>query len=429
MSLAAGDDKHFFFVLPQCADNGIQYGALKDDLTPYPSFVALSTAANILGLSEYLGEYKIKGNAVAQCFSTPNGNVLVAWSDKATEITIPTDKHLVRMANILGDETRIAAKDGVLKVKVGPDAVYLIGVGDQIKQGLSGKPIPMGKLPTNKPSRIVVVGHSDLHVQKLKNCYMLDTESMRRFTYDVEVYNFRQDRPVDGNIGITAPTGWRVEEPRRSVHLDPMGREALTFKIAPAAIGLADVKVVVNAHFGREHVRPAVSHFQTNPAVLTPIRRQSLGIFDASRWQPSIDAGGTVTVTTTSPKTLRFEVSYRERGDHWAYPVFQFPSALDISQFDGIAFDLNANVDDMYTYVRMVLTKPNGAKYLTGTSAFKDKRRVVFLFKDMKLMEWQTRDPEHNLGQKIASMALGCNTAGTNVVFDVDNPELVKLGK
>jgi hypothetical protein len=258
---------------------------------------------------------------------------------------------------------------------------------------------------------------------------MLDAESMHQFMYNVEVYNFRQDKPVDGRVEVTAPAGWHVDEPTRSVHLDPMGRQALSFKIAPTAIGLADVKVVVNAHFGREHVWPAVSHFQTNPAALTPIRCQPLDILDASKWQPAIDPGGTVTVTATGPKSLRFEVNYRERGNHWAYPRFVFPNTIDISQFDGIAFNLNANVDDMQTYVRMMLIKPNGAHYLTGTSAFKDKRRVVFLFKDMKSMEWQVSDPEHKLGQKIASIELGCNTAGTNVVFDAENLELVKFDK
>ncbi|MDI6784730.1 MAG: hypothetical protein QME64_11640, partial [bacterium] len=98
MSLVAGVQKTFYFVLPDYLENGNQFGALHPDLTPYPGFIALSACANILGEAEYLGEYKFERKGVtAQVFKTKTALILTIWSELETELSIPTKKNIKKV--------------------------------------------------------------------------------------------------------------------------------------------------------------------------------------------------------------------------------------------------------------------------------------------------------------------------------------------
>ncbi len=276
MSLAAGTDRTFFFVLPDYVEGVTQWGALHPDLTPYPSFVALSAATNIIGQSTYKGEYKAGGAAVAQLFATPKGNVLVAWSDTESEISVPTDRQTVRVANIFGDERSVAAKNGAVRVKVGPDAVYLLDIGKTIEKSATGSPRPLGKLPRLKPSRVVVVGHAELPALKEADACKITEQTA--FDYPVEVYNFSDKDSVEGSIEVTAPDGWKVYNPKREVSLEPMGRQVIAFRVRPGAPSAGSFKLTVRGEFGGEQVAPCVSLFSYDLAVIEPVRRERLDL-------------------------------------------------------------------------------------------------------------------------------------------------------
>jgi len=425
LSLAAGNEKHFFFVLPDYLENGVQFGALRPDLTPYPSFLALSAAANLVGVSEYLGEYPA-APAQAHLFGTPRGTVLVAWADQEVTLTIPTDQPQVALADIFGAQRALPASSGAVKVKVGPEAIYLVGVGEKVKQALRPAQFLAPWAGRRRPSRVVVSGHADLPTDKRANCYLLATAG-EPFPYTVEVYNFHEQEAAAGTLELQLPAGWKVDRVPGPVQVAPMGRKTVTFQLTPARSHYRQRPVVVHPHFPGEEAGLAVSYFQFDPAALVPVRRQGLDWLGAERWRPEAAPGGTVTVTA-EPGSLRFEARFSGPGDRWAYPVLTLDPPVDMSGYDGIAFDLEAEADDPASQVRLLLVEPGGAHYLAGTPVRAGKRRVVLPFDDFKHLDFLGADPNETLDRdRIGRLKLGCNTPQDRLAFRVGGFELVKF--
>lgn len=429
MSLVAGNDKHFFFVLPNYLENGVQFGALKPDLTPYPSFIALSAAANILGDAKHKGEYKtgVKG-VVAHVFSTAKGNVIAVWADKEQKINIATEKESISVLNIFGARNAIYANEGQISVTVGPEAVYLMDVGQIDVKNITGKPVPMGIIPKLAPSKIVMVGHTDLKINKPGNCYIIGSTAEKGFIYDVEVYNFNDKTSTNGKIKVMAPKGWIVENPIRSVKLEPMGRNILSFKVVPGAFSLDAVKMSVSADFIDTKISPSVSYFRFDAQSLTPVRVFPLDWLKPEKWQQSVSPNGTVAITKSGDGGLVFNVKFEGVGDRWAYPALMFDHNANFSGYDGIAFNLKTNLDDSGTNIGLMLVEDNGAHYMGSAKAVTTRNRVGFLFKDITPLSFMFVDPNGKLDlDKIAGVKFGCNSAKDNIDIDFENPELVKF--
>ncbi len=260
MSLAAGSDRHFFFVLPDYLEEGLQFGLLKPDITPYPGFVALSAAANILGQAEYLGEYKIaqSPNVAAYGFATPRGVVLSIWAEQEAEVSLPISKPSVIVADIFGDETNVPTVGGNASLKVGSDVTYVFMPGNAKSYEFTGNPRPAGRIAANKPSRAVVVGYCNLPIDKAADAYRLSDAS--GFKYTVEVYNFDEHTPMSGQVEVAVPDGWRIDRSEEKVALDPMERRVLTFDVVPQ-IGAGAQVISVSASIGERRIPSSVSTF------------------------------------------------------------------------------------------------------------------------------------------------------------------------
>ncbi|MHB1459990.1 MAG: glycoside hydrolase 5 family protein [Armatimonadota bacterium] len=431
MSLVAGNDKHFFFVLPDYLENGVQFGVLKPDLSPYPGFVALSTAANMLASVEYKGEYRLKvAKSSAHLFSTPSGNMLVAWSEKPTTVTIPTEKAGITVTDIFGSEHRLAAGNGSVSVKIGPEAVYILGIGKKIVPSLVGKVIPRGKLPKLNPSKIVVVGHSNMGNNKGNDCYVIQNAYAKSFVYTVEAYNFNDKSASSGSITVSVPSGWRVDQPTRKLKLAAMGRQELQFTIQPSEPQLGLFDVTVKPQFGKPQAEAAVSHYMYDVAQLQPVKRRPMGLIDAKVWQKAIGEGGVVDVSLTPDGWLQIDSRFTGNSDRWSYPFVKFEPAQDYSEFDGISFDLDSSFEDEKSQIQIMLVKKNGAHYIHSIPKGKGKRKVVVLFKNMNLLAFMPNDPEHKLTlNSIFEIKLGCNTTADRLTFSVSNMQLVKYPK
>ncbi|HEX2948580.1 MAG TPA: hypothetical protein VHV83_03275, partial [Armatimonadota bacterium] len=291
-ALAAGNEKAFFFILPQYYERTVQFGSLRMDLTPNPGFVALSAAANIIGQSTYLGQYKVENDAVSvYAFSTPRGNVLVAWANTAATLNIPTEKGTMTLANIFGAEETISAQNGRIDVKVGPDAVYLIDAGNALSKNLI---TPKAVKPAKRqaaPSHIVLVGHDDrsLGTNRSQDAYVINNVGadgkLSVFTYQVDAYNFSA-QAVRGSIHVQVPHGWKTSETTVALTLQPMGREVHSFTVTPdVSAGIVMGKIAVTGTFGKERVILSESFFVLDPTLVTPLKKKELAWADPSLWQ------------------------------------------------------------------------------------------------------------------------------------------------
>ncbi|MBM3499080.1 MAG: hypothetical protein FJX74_10470, partial [Armatimonadetes bacterium] len=128
ISLAAGVDKHFFFVLPFYPERGVQFGALHKDGAPRPGLLAIATAARVLGEGRYLGRLAVEPPSVqAYAFDSGTGPVVVLWADEPVEARLSTDLRSVQVVDVVGRERQVRTEGGALTLAVGPSAQYVVG--------------------------------------------------------------------------------------------------------------------------------------------------------------------------------------------------------------------------------------------------------------------------------------------------------------
>ncbi len=429
MSLVAGNAKHFFFVLPEYLENGTQYGSMKPDLSPNPAFISLSAVVNILGQATYLGEYQLDNkDSHAYLFDTPNGRVLVAWSDKPTEVSLPVESSDARVRNIFGSESPVRAKNGAISVALSAEAVYITGMSDKVVSQLTGVVKPLGKMPVLNPSPIIMVGHSLAKVNKTNDSYVLFGAEYRQFEYTVEVYNFGTTPTGKGSVTLSAPKGWSVDKPTRSVQLPPMGREVLRFLVHPGHPKTGLFNLTASAVIGSTKLSPAASHFTFNLSDVVPTKRVSMGLLDATQWRPQVSAGDKVTISNPTPGSLRIDSQFFGEHDRWAYPDNTFKKPRDFSKHDGISFEMQCSSEGDGSLIQLMLVEKSGAHYIVGVPASKTRRRVTLQFSHMTHLDFLGADPDNKLTlDAISAVRLGCNSKSEHLVLTVSDLELVKF--
>jgi hypothetical protein len=251
------------------------------------------------------------------------------------------------------------------------------------------------------------------------------------FDCSVEVYNFDDKSQAKVTVEAVPPAGWTVEDAKRQVTVDPMGRETLAFKVRPGRATLDRCRLIVRAKSGKRRVAPCICNFTFDPALVTPLRCEPMDWTDPARWRRLTSPNGMLSLGNTQPGVLHFDASFEGKSDRWAYPTLTFEKPMDMSGFDGIAVNLSASQGDPASSVRLMLVEPNGAYYTGLTHAKNEKRRVVFLFRDMERVGVSPPDPNGHLDlDAISAVRIGCNiTRGQpgRMVLDWSDFELVKL--
>lgn len=428
-SLASGVDKHFFFVLPFYPEHGVQFGALHRDLSPRPALLAIATAVRVLGKAKYLGRIPLnQGSARVQLFDSGAEMVGVAWADEPTEIRLPIGTDRVRVVDLVGRETQVAAENGVLSLRLGPSAQYLVGMLSQ-KGRLLGKVRSPGKVPALRPSKVVLVGYCDsAAIDKDLNHYLIAAD--RPSCFVVDVYNFDEKKAAIGCIRVILPPGWSADNPSQQVRLGPMGRQTIRLllkpKIGVAASGIT--KIRVEGEFEGERVMPSVSYVRVNLATLTPTRRLDLGLNRVEAWEKNIPGYGRMEVIPGEDGGVAFPITFIGSGDRWCYPRVRFSGVRDWRRYQAIAFEYRFDTDDDTTTARVQVIESGGPSYLCNPHpATREWRRVVAAFSDLTWGSFSPADPNRKLDlDRVAAILIGCNTVKMErLTFEVRNVELL----
>ncbi len=436
-ALAAGVDKYFYFCMPHQEERNLEFSLLRPDGNPYPSFVAYSAAANILGESAFLGRWEFP-DITAMAFATPKGNVLALWSDKETQVMIPTEKKTVQVANIFGQTREEPAADGKIKVTVGPEPAYVLEVSDAVRSKLTGKPRPKGVLPHNQPSRIVVMGYPDLPVDGWTALHALNKPAP--FNYTVEIYNFNAKQPAAGSVEISLPAGWKADRMNGEVKLEPMGRQVLSFKITPAlptGVESLTQKIMTKGNFANQKVEPSISVCKFDPEVLPVVERTPLDLGNADHWKPDDLSSENETARYMAVKTtaagknwLRFEAPARTDqtgpSDTFSYAIHTFDKPMDLSKFDALAITVKEVAKA--GGIRLMIVEDSGAHYFMTLGCEPQKKRYLFTLRDLPWGGWFTCDPNNHfdLG-KIKAIMIG--REGADFTFEAGEFELIKFPK
>jgi hypothetical protein len=434
-ALAAGVDKYFYFCMPHYEERNLEFSLLRPDGNPYPSFIAYSAAANILGESAFLGRWNIP-NVTAMAFATPKGNVLTLWSDKVTEVMIPTEKKTVQVANIFGQIREEPVTDGKIKVTTGPEVIYVLDSGNALGPRLTGKVRSKGVLPNNQPSRIVVMGYPDLPADGWTSLHTLTKPAP--FNYTVEVYNFDPKQPAAGSVEIILPAGWKADRTSREVKLNPMGRQVLSFKVTPAlptGVESLTQKIMAKGTFTGPKVDPSISVCKFDPEVLPVVERTPLDLGNAAGWKPDDRSAENETARYMAVKTtpagknwLRFEAPARTDpagpSDTFSYAIHTFEKPMDLSKVDAMAVTVKEGAKA--GGIRLMIVEESGAHYFTCLNCEPQKKRYLFTLRDLPWGCWFTSDPNSHfdLG-KIKAIKIG--REGDGFTFEAGEFELVKF--
>ncbi len=244
-SLYAGCNRHFHFILGHYFEerNQVQFGLLRRDFTPRPSYVALAALGRLLAGAKCLGRWELSNQPNANLIAfrgKPDGeerDVLVAWTER------PVD----------WEERGKTTSDWLLPRYIKIEKVYdYLGrsLGEEVPRKLKSSAIfimmPKGeaeKLPLQRlersawregnPSPIV------LQVQMPLETIMQRKEIQWAHEYEyfigdkqeieitIDIYNFSQDT-AQGTLSVDLqPTVWSVEPKLWDVSLDSMERKQI----------------------------------------------------------------------------------------------------------------------------------------------------------------------------------------------------------
>lgn len=425
-TLAAGTDKHFFFVYPYYLENGVQFGALRKDLSPRPGFIAIAAAADLLGEAKYLGQYKL-ADATALAFDSGRGNVLVVWGAKPQTVELAAPKGAA-VADLFGRQ-KASAVDGKLKVEVGPTPQYVLGLDDSIRGNLSGAVRPEGRLPANTPCPVIVRGQAQVaQIDKNRNCYLVAGEP---FKYTVEVCNLTEAGGANGEVSLEVPEGWTCEPKSAPISLEPMGRAVVEFALSGAPPSRAAQKVWVRPSFPgvQGTVQPSVSYFALDVSRVKPRETLDLKLDDPKAWTLNISGNGTMEIVAGAEGGICANIKFPGPGDRWCYPLVRFDPPRDLSAYDGVAFEYRCHGDDDKTMVRLQVDEADGPSYLGDAGrAKKDWTTVQMCFADLTWGGYSKPDPNGKLDlDAIGTIKIGLNTPKDEARLEIRNVRLVKF--
>ncbi len=244
-SFHAGASRHFHFVLGHYheARNKVQFGLLRLDRTPRPSYVALAAVGRFLNGAQCLGRWIVPDTPQAHVYAfraRPDGRdrcVLVAWAEKAgdwdqrgnatVDWPLPVGLAIEAVHDYLGRPLGAAAPGSLRSAPV----FVLLAPGDERRLALT-RPAP-SRFRGDKPGRMVL----QLHLPRSTRIKLQEIPWASEFEHRVEpgvetelplyVYNFA-DQPSSGSVVVEhSPPGWKLKPRRWTVTLKPMERRRL----------------------------------------------------------------------------------------------------------------------------------------------------------------------------------------------------------
>jgi hypothetical protein len=422
-SLAAGNEKNFYFVMPNYLEGSErQYGTLKPDLTPYPSYVALAGAASILGQACFAGHYPLGDGIESLLFSTPSGNVLCLWSDKVRAVSLPFRQAAAK--DLFGAATSLSTVNGRLSVDVGPNIIYLTGF--KIPRLPAGARSDSAIAKPACACRTVLAGLADLPSLRAKSAYLVSPG--KPFAYSVQVYNFDQGKRSFGHISVRAPKNWLVSPASATFGVGPMGRQRYVFEITPPVqMSLGFNRIMAVATANEQPASPSASFVLPDVSKQAPLHSVILPVSDQSKWDRNISANGTI-ATRAVDAGVRFEAHFDRPGDRWFFPGFRVDKGMSLAQSDGVSLDLETETPDRNATFRVMMEQPNGSIYTETIPAAPTKRHVVLLFKDL---EWGGFSPPAPNGRldlsTVTSVRFGANTTANSVELEITDLQAVRF--
>lgn len=429
-ALAAGVEKHFWFIFPFYREAEIGWGLLgTGNREPFPGLPALAAATWALGRGDYLGRLAgLPDEARALAFARGDGSACLAvWreDDQPAELALPLDWAAVsEAAGYLG--TPLPRGDGPVRLNLARAASYLLLDADRLPPLELRPPAPEVPLspPPGLPAAVVRIVVSEATVDKDADAYQVEPDRLTPLT--VQVYNFGAE-PLRGELRLTAPAAVVIEPARFAVELPPGEMVAFPASVTlPANKARAQVRGEVVA--GERRSSPAVVNLMLDLNRIVPLAEQPLGLDAPERWERNIAGHGTQTASAGADGGVRFEFAFTGAGDPWAYPQARFEPALEASEFSGVRFEYRTEPTDMGV-VRFMAVEQGGLSWMTaaGLPGSAEWRQATIPFD--RLVAMGSPPPGHGPTidtSRLTLLRIGANCKPERVVLEMRGLRLVR---
>jgi hypothetical protein len=268
--LAAGTDKHFWFIGIPFQQGPSSLGMLSRDFQPLPAYSAQAAMTRILGKADFAKQVEgLPANVSAYVFNNDGQAITAVWADQPTPVDIPLPGRPVGAYDIMGKPKTVATGGGVAHVTASLDPIYLVSDGGwalHATPSANDTRATTGKLSSAKH---IVLGQQfgvD-NLAPVKNFrdptqqigYRMDPTTQM----SVDVYNFNAT-PQLVSVSAHAYGGWSVQQPEQKVLVPAMGRKSVPFTINAGGevVPGVDYPLVFEARLGKERISPSVSRIQ-----------------------------------------------------------------------------------------------------------------------------------------------------------------------
>ena len=238
-SLAAGTDKHFWFILGNMPEDTGWFGSFGSKDQPFASVVTEAVMTQTLGKGIYKGELKSLPSGVeGHVINNGTDDVLVLWSSYGTDVTLSSSGNVLK-TSVVGDREILKPTNGKITVSVSPEPVFITvdGCADaSIYTATENEPAKAitAKTEFSVGERVVMtqiwydLTDTDAYLAARDNGYIVSAEGN---TITLKLVNFN-DFEVSGTVSGAAD-GYTVTGSGETITIPAMSETEVTFTITP----------------------------------------------------------------------------------------------------------------------------------------------------------------------------------------------------
>ena len=327
-AISVGVDKHFYFLLPYYKEGIRQWGILRDDLTPYPAYVALAVLNDMLGEARYLGTIEgFPQEAIGYVFHNGQEIVSVLWSDEELSVQLPADLNL-QAYNFMGQKLEGSV------LELGPNPIYLLGQIPYLPAARE-KVLEQEKFAGVK---VIPLLRCKIPYQKDKG-YLLqeDTDS---FAANVSLVNLDEE-VVSGNLTLDLPAGWSCEPSKFAFQLQPGEEKSYEFLVKiPTGEGKGPFIIETKGFAAGKELTASVAHLLPQEKIQVAEEISIEQAFSRQNWMPDNIGNGKVDLEINQQTNSIFLGFTFNSANSWAYPRLLFRPEVDWTGWEGLNFKI-----------------------------------------------------------------------------------------
>lgn len=238
-SLAAGTDKHFWFILGNMPEDGGWFGSYGADDRPFASVVTEAVMTQTLGKGIYKGEIKgLPSGAEGHVINNGEDDVIVLWATSDRDVTLSVPGNVLK-TTVVGNREVLCSTNGKITVKAGSEPMFITVDGtvdassytatsnDEIKTISAKSDFTVGE-------RVILtqlwydLTDSASYLSARNNGYRVSANGN---TITLQLVNFN-DFEVTGTVSGSAD-GYTVTGSGETITIPAMSEVEVTFTITP----------------------------------------------------------------------------------------------------------------------------------------------------------------------------------------------------